>query len=485
MYKQGLGDCFLLTFNQKGKDPLNMLIDCGVLQGTTDAKARMQAVVADIDKSLPISKTINHEEKKWLDIVVCTHEHVDHISGFSQAKDIFDQMHFGEVWAGWTEDPGNPNYNAVRDRFKKQITGLKAAMTKMNAPQFVGLRQSIDHILKDFFEPAMIGGAGLGLTRSETWDYILDKPVEKTRYCSPGDTFMLEGLDDIRVYVLGPPLEYETFTQVDPPPDETYRREGNNFALADSFFAAVSDNNDLFEKELYEPFEYHLKISPRDARRGSACSKFFREHYGFGPDPVDDWRRINDDWMSVAGNLALNLDSYTNNTCLALAIEFVKSKKVLLFPGDAQFANWISWQKLKFEVSDDGNGKREVKTDDLLKQTVFYKVGHHGSHNATLKKNGLEKMSHPDLVAMIPVDQAQAKAQTSKSNPGGWEMPEKNLFKRLLELTRRRILIADDKGISMVTKRCKEKKFTSSVKFGGAFSKNSKDPLYVDLMLSL
>ena len=40
---------------------------------------------------------------------------------------------------------------------------------------------------------------------------------------------------------------------------------------------------------------------------------------------------------------------------------------------------------------------------NLLKRVVFYKVGHHGSHNATIKAKGLEMMTHPDLMAFIPV----------------------------------------------------------------------------------
>ena len=44
---------------------------------------------------------------------------------------------------------------------------------------------------------------------------------------------------------------------------------------------------------------------------------------------------------------------------------------------------------------------------DLLRRTIFYKVGHHGSHNATLREKGLEQMSGLK-VAMIPVDHEMA-----------------------------------------------------------------------------
>jgi hypothetical protein len=76
---------------------------------------------------------------------------------------------------------------------------------------------------------------------------------------------------------------------------------------------------------------------------------------------------------------------------------------VLLFPADAQVGNWTSWNDHTF---DGGNGQK-VTAKELLARTVFYKVGHHGSHNATLRVGGLEDMGG-DLVAMLPVDQAMA-----------------------------------------------------------------------------
>jgi len=39
--------------------------------------------------------------------------------------------------------------------------------------------------------------------------------------------------------------------------------------------------------------------------------------------------------------MALQLDNDTNNTSVALAIEFTDSGKVLLFPADAQVGSWL------------------------------------------------------------------------------------------------------------------------------------------------
>ena len=56
---------------------------------------------------------------------------------------------------------------------------------------------------------------------------------------------------------------------------------------------------------------------------------------------------------------------------------------------------------------------------------VFYKVGHHASHNATARARGLELMTDPRLCAAIPVVEAVAKVQgPGRKTPGkGWKMP--------------------------------------------------------------
>ena len=79
---------------------------------------------------------------------------------------------------------------------------------------------------------------------------------------------------------------------------------------------------------------------------------------------------------------------------------------------------------------------------DLLRRTALYKVGHHASHNATLREKGLELMERPDLVAMIPVDEQMAH-RPKGGNPDGWDMPFAPLLDRLKAKTRGRVLRAD------------------------------------------
>ena len=81
------------------------------------------------------------------------------------------------------------------------------------------------------------------------------------------------------------------------------------------------------------------------------------------------------------------MNDKTNNASLVLAFEMGPGGKVLLFAADAQRGNWLSWTRGTWD-----DGDKTVTASDLLARTVLYKVGHHGSHNATLSgKSGGKK----------------------------------------------------------------------------------------------
>jgi hypothetical protein len=65
---------------------------------------------------------------------------------------------------------------------------------------------------------------------------------------------------------------------------------------------------------------------------------------------------------------AVTLESAVNNTSLMLVFEV--GDAVLLLPGDSQWGSW------KINLEDE-------QRSELLGRTTFYKIGHHGSHNAT------------------------------------------------------------------------------------------------------
>src|SRR5579864_347517 len=82
-YCQGIGDCHLLRF-KKSDGFLWMLIDCGIHSSVLGGTDTIRAVVNDI-------ATVTRR----LDVIVLTHEHWDHNSGFFLAQATFKQFDVG------------------------------------------------------------------------------------------------------------------------------------------------------------------------------------------------------------------------------------------------------------------------------------------------------------------------------------------------------------------------------------------------------
>src|SRR5262245_37029037 len=119
MYCQGLGDCFLLSFPPaKGTKPVRVLIDCGVFQHTREEAARMRRV----------AEHLKDETGGHIDVLVVTHEHWDHVAGFSHAQDIFKDFKFDHVWLSWAEDPADTDATKVKERFKKRKKTIATAV---------------------------------------------------------------------------------------------------------------------------------------------------------------------------------------------------------------------------------------------------------------------------------------------------------------------------------------------------------------------
>jgi hypothetical protein len=84
---------------------------------------------------------------------------------------------------------------------------------------------------------------------------------------------------------------------------------------------------------------------------------------------------------------AIALEQSVNGTSLMLMFEF--GDAFLLFPGDAQWGTW-----------DGALGDPTARK--LLEKSTFYKVGHHGSHNATPRRFVEEVMKNVSA-AMVSV----------------------------------------------------------------------------------
>jgi hypothetical protein len=417
MYRQGLGDCFLLTF-PRAEGEAHVLIDCGVLTGTKDAATRMRAV----------ARNIVDTTNRRLDVLVVSHEHWDHISGFLQAEEIFDRLRIDEVWLAWTENPKDDLANELRNRKVRALRGVEVAIRQLRGMAHFGAGRTADRLTALLeFEGGL--GAQARKTTARAMEWVKSRDGAVMRYGKPGDEpFMVPGVDGARVYVLGPPRNRKLLKRSDPSKKSSEVYElGAGFA-ADLGFLSALESLDGGGGTGAQPFDRWFRLS--GAEIGNET--LFAEHYWTDR---EEWRRIEHDWMEAAGRLALNLDSDTNNTCLALAFELGKSGGVLLFPGDAQVGNWLSWEGLEWKAGD-GPEARTVTSRDLLARTVLYKVGHHGSHNATLREKGLELMTSDDLAVMIPVSRLMAEKME-------WRMPFPSLLRRLEEKTGGRILDLD------------------------------------------
>lgn len=442
MYRHGLGDCFLLRFPRDDGRPgtFNVLIDCGLISVAEQPAEQMARVLADL-KSVTDGR---------LDAVVVTHEHWDHVSGFStqQVQHLFDELKIEEAWYAWTEDPADRQGRRLRDERAAKLAAVQAAALALEQQAALAADAGARHeaeerarrvrALLSFFGveagdplPAQGLGAAAGAPGKsrQAFMYLAGRRDVRKRYLEPGDTLVPAGAAGVRVHVLGPPRDEGLIKRSTPTRKgrEVYELDTDTAMDANlgAAFARLAGHEDTMVAD--GPFDAGLRCQPGG---GHAALDALLAAVWQPPDQA--WRRIDADWTGSAEALALNLDSHTNNTCLVLAFELVASGRVLLFAADAQVGNWLSWQSVKFH--DDG---RAFGGPDLLARTVFYKVGHHGSHNATLRAQGLEQMTSPDLVAFVPVSKAQAEKNR-------WlEMPFAPLVRRLHERTGGRLVFSD------------------------------------------
>ncbi len=442
MYRQGFGDCFLLAFDQGAGRPFYLMIDCGVVLKAADGKGKVGAVLDSI-----IAETGGR-----IDVLAISHEHWDHVSAFHhwQAK-IKGSLQFGAVWAAWTDNPGDGLASDLRKRYETLAQSLRLALDRPGGAAALGARAVAieDHL--SFYGETTLNAAKKQFSKQSdsAMSFALSLTGRQPEFLQPQKLVDQDKCPaGVRVYVLGPPKQENLLRRADPKQGEAYFSDLS--AGAAGFGRALAARADD-EADGSRPFDAWLGVSAEDAKKRPEFASYFA--------PRDAWRNVDEAWVGYAEQLGLQMNTYTNNTSLALAFELVRSGKVLLFPGDAQVGNWISWWGLgakdraditasdaaapmRFSVGVgasrlDADGDGQVTTSDLLGATVLYKVGHHGSHNGTLEGLGLECMNHAELIALAPVKHEDA----VKS---GWpKIPHPPLVKRLRERTRGRTLTCE------------------------------------------
>ncbi|HSF40685.1 MAG TPA: hypothetical protein VLT87_12900 [Thermoanaerobaculia bacterium] len=422
MYNTGLGDCFLLSFEMSGGErPRHVLIDCGAL-ATPAAEKRLSRVARHI---------LETARPGGIDVAILTHPALGSVSGFLRAGESLSELPIGEVWAAWTEDPHDPVARTLERRRTAALEGLRAATAHLHAAAHPSA-ELLEPLLGLFGKPEEDGGPTEARRAFET----MFRSGAAVRFQAPGDRpCPLPGVPGVRVYVLGPP---RSGGMEQPGRD---REEGLALGEDTSFFlaalAAQGKEMDGPEKDLRDrcfPFEKSFRMPVDEARTHS----FFQRHYFGEPGEEGEmaWRKVESEWTGSSTRLALELDRDVNDASLALAFE-LPDGKVLLFPGNAQEAQWRSWQRLSWPREEDRDNP--VTVSDLLRRTVLYKASHHGSQAGTPWEDGLARMTHPDLTVMVPVDEAEAR----EGHPGSWDFPFGPLLERFREVARGRVLLPD------------------------------------------
>ncbi len=439
-YCQGIGDCHLLTFHRGANPPFRMLIDCGVHTSVKGGAETVRKIAEDITTLV---------DGNPIDVLVVTHEHWDHVSGFtSAAGKVFETLQFGAVWMPWTEDPKDPLARKLDEYKGNAMAALALASSKLASQprpseHVQGIRQGVDSLLQFNF-----GADGDNVRRARNRAAKLAKGKDPV-YLEPSSRpIEVDGLP-LRIYVIGPPRD-PALIKLEERESEMFpfgfgRGQGLERALASGLAlnAGATEASALQTTPFYDHHGHDLE-EVLAGKGDDKIVKFMLDHYAGGakkpPGKADkdhlvnqDWRRIDGDWLGIAADLALRLDDGINNTSLVLAFEFTDSERVLLFPGDAQIGSWLSFETVKWTV--DG---KEITAHDLLARTVYLKVAHHGSRNATPPRLGLDHMVSPDLSAFIPVNEKDAEK-------AGWhKMPYGAILTTLSEKTAGRVIRADD-----------------------------------------
>lgn len=346
-YNVGFGDCLLLMLDYDDGSVRSVLIDFGSTQKPLGAPAdHMDRIASDIAE-----QTHGH-----LEMVVATHRHADHISGFGgRSGKIVAGLHPRLVVQPWTEDPDLAT-DATAPAVAHNLPGHLHFVRTLAGMQAFAEGLGVDSLVRQNRLPPDVGPqlSFLGETNIQNAKAVeaLMTLGERRKYvCFGDDLEITDLLPGVKIDVLGPPtLEQAPEVANQAQVHQEFWSLGAAWRMADDSGKRSRRDRPGPPKPLFP----HGVLSgiPYGARW--LVPKIDHVHA--------------DELMS----LLRIMDDVLNNTSVILLIRVHDTS--LLFPGDAQIENW---SYALFDAPNHNTIQRR------LSKARLYKVGHHGSLNAT------------------------------------------------------------------------------------------------------
>jgi len=373
MYRVGFGDFFLMTV-PSDEGPQHILIDCGVTPGKTKKGdiGTIKDAVADMAK----------ETGKKLALIIVTHRHQDHIIGFSRAADSWKDFKVGALWMSFWETEYDPDEKKGKKKsmasdFQDELTSLALNMQSHLAArgaddpdmdEIAGMLQNATGV--DHASFAAAGGKADGKpgkgggTNAASLTFLKTGLGLEPQYYAKGDKPKLpKPLKDagLTAEILGPPpadaLDFMKLMDL---------KKGVGQYLGE---------DDSGSSAHFKPFA--------DSSCGAATDFSVNAFREFGKDAPNAAleaaiKAAQPDLLFTA---AKSLDNFLNNQSLVVLFTF--NGKKLLFAGDAQGGNWEYWMFGGTPEKSPSADQIEKGSKAILANLDFYKMGHHGSTNAT------------------------------------------------------------------------------------------------------
>jgi len=335
MYNVGFGDSFLVRLpTEEGER--RVLVDCG-FHSQGKGKFSDAELVGQIKADLA---------GKPLDIVIATHRHQDHISGFGETA-LWADVPVNEVWLPFTADPEaidkDPTlaaWNALMEQSHRLLD--PSGKLTSSALAALGARNPSEQAAAEFMlwnarsnAPAidnLLNGFKKADGRPAKRRFLPDR---KYKYPSQFETRILPGA---KIHVLGPPT------------DPKYRK---NLKVPASWGMDVGVPGGP-GTDAGSPFSTDWRV-PSDR---------LPSRRPFQTKTLEAIRLFNDDLFYAAKAV----DGFLNGESIVLVLEFGSAR--LLLPGDAEVGSWSMIMSNPDAL-------------ELAATSTFLKVGHHGSHNAT------------------------------------------------------------------------------------------------------